>query len=181
MRHRLHILVLLYVWGSVYGMYSGQRCRLKARGLGVRFLPLFRSSSSSSNYSFKKPHSHLSVTICSPSSQIQTGFTAPSVSADTCDMWELITSALPPCWPLTPLQVALPLPDRKQDLGVMCSRLYWLESSRNQQSPTTLITKPQALFHTRDWEDVIHYKQTGNRLSNMQHVASIQLFLWLLK
>lgn len=42
----------------------------------------------------KKPQSHhFPVTICSTGSHIQAGFTAPSVSAGTGDMWELIAFA----------------------------------------------------------------------------------------
>lgn len=91
-----------------------------------------------------------------------TDSTATSAPADTGDMRELVTLAA----------VGFALPDRKR--GAVTDVLSSLFTGQQQKSASTrtLIPKPQAPFHPRDWQDVIHYKWKGNRLRYTQcHVA----------
>lgn len=79
-------------------------------------------------------------------------FTLPLVSADTGDMWELVPLAPQPCWFADTSangSAACLTGSRACDWCVLVF-IYWT-AAETSKAPE-LITKPQALFHTRGLE-----------------------------
>lgn len=152
MRHRLHILVWLYVWGGV-GMYSGQRFRLKARQLQVRFLK----------------GNHSVIVSLSLSSRQAARFRPSSrpprcpLTRGTCENWSRWPSASgsAAAW-----QKAGPVTDVFWSLFPGVPEVWWVK----------------AQTHTRDWkDDGCDQRHCMHRLLSIMLVSGLSLdILWII-